>query len=186
LSLLINNQQTLTITSIDRINNRIYVSNTLSNQNTVTKFYIATNVFSIEQDIVLDNNNLYSVAVTYWSIVNEYKTYLNNLGIDLEYLESTDTLKISGLSTSLYFNVNMYYTTNNVTSQLSLTLDNFFVYPLTVNENLTEKQKIEKNSSIYNKTIIINSLDNFGFNLLINNKLYDVDSDVTITDTLND
>jgi hypothetical protein len=80
----------------------------------------------------------------------------------------------------------MYYTTNNITSQLSLTLDNFFVYPLTVNENLIEKQKIEKNSSIYNKKIIINTLDNFGFNLLINNKLYDVDSDVTITDTLND
>ena len=185
-SLLVNNQQTLTITSIDSITNRIYVSNTLSNQNTVTKFYLATNVFSIEQDIVLDNNNLYSVPVTYQSIVNEYKTYLNNLGIDLEYLESTDALKISGLSTSLYFSVDMYYTTNNITSQLSLTLDNFFVYPLTVNENLIEKQKIEKNSSIYNKKIIINTLDNFGFNLLINNKLYDVDSDVTITDTLND
>jgi hypothetical protein len=64
-SLLVNNQQTLTITSIDSITNRIYVSNTLSNQNTVTKFYLATNVFSIEQDIVLDNNNLYSVPVTY-------------------------------------------------------------------------------------------------------------------------
>lgn len=184
------NTSTFTITDIDRVNNIIEVDLFASLTNEIIDCYIyfASNVFTITQDIVLDNNNTYSLAVSYWSIVQQYKEILKQYGINLSYNTSTNSLVLNELYCgNNYFESEIvaYDSTNTIISTYNPIATNIPVY-LHYVENIDTDEIIEANTIKYKRTFVFQSIDSNGLNIIINSKLYDVDFDTDINSTVTD
>ena len=184
------NQATLTITAIDYTTNIITVNSTsLVNQTVDCYLFLATNKFIITQDILLDNNNTYSLPLTYWSIVNQYNDILTSLpgGVRLEYLKDTDELFITSDYTDNFTSLKIKKQTSaGVDTQYTVAGRVYEVYPIFVKENLTSENHQSANSSVYSRKIIFSNIDDFGLNIVINGKRYDVDFDTNINNTVSD
>lgn len=175
----------------------IYYSNTLVNSNDTLTLKIDfnlkdnsqlvnfDNLFEIEKSIVLDENNQPSLAYTYWTIVDEYKDLLFNLGIDISYNKNEQLLIIKGIYNNDYFSVDLAI--NNVSETVSQNLYN--VIPIYVN-NLLEEEYIKGELAIYYRQFEFSVIDNLGIRLLINgveyNTNFDTDIEETITDWINE
>lgn len=183
------NQATLTITALDFTTNIITVNTTsLLNQTVDCYLFLATNKFIITQDILLDNNNTYSLPLTYWSIVNQYNDILNSLpgGARLEYLKDTDELLISSDYTDNFTALKVQKITGVTVTQYTIPGYVYEVTPLFVKEELVSEHHQAADSSIFSRQIIFTSIDDFGLNIIINGKRYDVDFDTTISNTTTD
>lgn len=188
-TLLLSNNVQFTIVNIDRTTNTIEVSGSTSPQTVDCDIYLATNIFTIEQDIVLDNNNTYSLPLTYWTIVNKYQQELLNLsgGHKLEYIPDTDELHIISEYTNDYTNVvvNSVDVSGNITNY-PISVYQYTLYPVYVKETLLVEETIIPDATIYNRNIIFDFIDNFGLNIRINGIEYAVDFDTDIDNTIGD
>lgn len=184
------NLATLTVTALDFTTNTITVNSTsLLNQTVDCYLYLANNKYIITQDILLDNNNTYSLPLTYWSIVNQHNDILNTLpgGSRLEYLKDTDQLCISSDYTDNFTSLKIKKQTSaGVATQYTVSGYVYQVTPLFVKEELTSEKRESQNSFIYNRKIVFTSIDSFGLNIIINGKRYDVDYDLTVGNTVLD
>ncbi len=196
-TIVLGNDALLTITSIDRILNRIYVVDVLSNETVITGvMYLGTNIFTIEQELLIDNDNLMSIPLTYWSIVNKYSTELLNLpgGYKLEYNTTTDTLHITSEFNHTYATITVSKIINDVTTVITngttWTSNTYNLYLLDVVEELVIEDSIDADSTIYNRSIKFTSIDSNGLNIRINginyNVIYDTSVIFTITDWMNE
>jgi hypothetical protein len=187
--LLLSNLIQYTIIGLDKLTNTITVNTSVGVQIIDCYIYLATNIFTIEQDIVLDNNNTYSLPLTYWTIVNKYKDELLNLpgGNRLEYITETDELHIISDYVETYTSINVnVINSSNIITNYPVLINQYTIYPLFVKEALTIEDNILSDSTLYNRNIIFNSIDAFGLNLRINGITYDVDFDTDINNTIGD
>jgi hypothetical protein len=183
------NTASFTITAIDKVNNLISVTPAPTAQTIDCYIYKSSNELIIEQEIVLDNNNQYSLPVTYWTLVQNWKTILNNYDIIIDYDVNTDSLIFKPKYSDIYFLVKIDRYLNGSNAILSTftgvsTILN--VYPHWIKEELISQEIINKDTSIYNRQIVFNVIDNVGLNIVINNKLYAVDFDTTVANTTGD
>lgn len=183
------NTVTFTVTAIDKISNRIDVTPAPTLQSVDCYLYRTNNTIRLKQDIVLDNNNLPSLPVSYWSFVNTYKSILNQYDIDPIYDAPTDSILFKHMYADIYFNVNIeHYNANNTLlgtySPSSTTTLN--VYPYWIKEDLTVQEEILANTTNYSRTFIFNTIDNAGLNLTINGIAYNVDYDISVANTTAD
>lgn len=185
------NTTTFTITDIDRDNNIVVVDLPLSMTNEIIDCYMyySINIFDVDQYIVLDNNNTYSLAVSYWSIVQQYADILKNYGIDISYDADNNSLILtesqaqdSSYSASViehYNSTGTLLATYNPTTQ---TINTYLHYV----DNLDYDEKIDANTSKYKRIFVFQSIDSNGINIIINSKSYDVDFDTDVTNTVQD
>lgn len=187
--LLLANAIQFTVISIDKTTNTIEVNTSVSPQLVDCYIYLATNIFSIEQEIVLDNNNTYSLPLTYWTIVNKYREELLNLpgGNRLEYIEDTDELHIISDYINTYTNITVDVTDSaGITTNFPQTVYQYSIYPLYIKEPLIEEDYFIPDSTLYNRTIVFNFIDSFGLNIRINGIEYTVDFDTDVQNTIAD
>jgi len=183
------NAVTHTVSAIDRANNTITVFSPLTPQTVDCVIDLATNILVIEQDIVLDNNNMYSLPLTYWSIVNKWAETLNSIpgGGILQYLPDTDELLYTSNFSDSYSTITFdILDITNTVYPIIYTPIIYDVYPLWLEEPLKVEEIIIKDSTIYNRDIIFTVIDNFGLNVNINGIDYNVDQDITVNDTVGD
>lgn len=183
------NTATFTIVYIDYTLNIVEINAVLSSQIVDCYMYLASNHFIIQQKVAKDNNNALNLALTYWSIVQGYKEILKAYGIDLSYDTTTNNIEV----TQIYAGQSYYTAT---LKQLNNAGTVIATYPFTVTspiivlphvvEKLSYNEVILKDSSKYSRKIVFNTIDNDGLNIVINNKLYDVDFNVNAVITLND
>jgi hypothetical protein len=183
--LITNNAVQLTITNIDRATNIITVA-----QNTVTQtvdciLQLATNTFNMQQIVVLDNNNTPSVPLTFWAIKNKYENTLNNLGVFIDFDYNNGDLILNNLYNGQYTTI----TVNNISGQtitpITTTQTIYTVEKLYV-DNLVLSEQIKRDSTLYYREILFNSIDSYGLNLFINGILYAVDFDTNVNNTIMD
>jgi len=183
------------VLSLDKTNNTIYIDPSLNsitfNQVIDCYLYLATNIFSIEQELLYDNDNVYSLPLTYWTIQNIYFEELSLLsgGFKLEYLSDTNELKIESNYIENYFDVNIsIIDSSNVETDYSsdLVFDNYKIYSLNVIEDLLTEDEISKDSTLYNRNFVFTSIDTFGLNLQINGIDYNTDFDTDVNNTISD
>jgi len=185
------NGNTLTVTAINKLTNTITVGTALTNQTVDCIINLATNILSIEQDIVLDNNNAYSLPLTYWTIATKWNEILKTIpgGGRFEYLADSDELVITSDFTDTYMTISVevkHISGPNTIPVLPAMLI-YDVYPLWVNEPLKVEERIEKDSTIYKRTIVFTTIDSFGLNININGINYNVDTDILpISNTIGD
>lgn len=186
------NDNTLTITVLNRTTNVITVGTALTTQTVDCIINLATNILTIEQDIVLDNNNQYSLPLTYWTVVNKWNSILTTIpgGGRFEYLPDTDELLITSDFTDYYMLITsvIQHLTGPNTAILNPMLPpgEYVIYPLWFTEPLTVEERIEKNSTIYTRTLVFNTIDSFGLNININGINYNVDQDIDVNNTIGD
>lgn len=195
-ALFLGNDAYLTITAINKLTNTITVSTPLTAQTVDCYINLGTNILSIVQDIVLDNNNTYSLPLTYWTIVNKWNPILTLIpgGGRLEYLSNTDELLITSDFTDTFMSitVELQHVVGVNTVGVLNPVATYDVYPLWLTEPLIAEERIEKDSTSYNRTILFTVIDNFGLNVNINGSSYNVDQDfnispiVTVTNTVGD
>lgn len=187
--LFLGNDATLTVISIDKTTNTIEVNLPLTAQYEDCYIYLATNVFRMEQDVVLDNNNLLSVPLTYWTMVNKYAEELADLpgGYRMEYIAATDELLLISDYTNNYAVLTFtVIDINGIPTSYPTTLGQYNVYLLNVIEDLIEEDYILPDSTIYYRDIVFTAIDTFGLNLRINGINYFVDFDTNINNTIAD
>lgn len=187
--LLLTNTATFTIISIDRLTNTIEVSALTANESNDCYIYLASNVFTIEQDIVLDNNNIYSLPLTYFTIVTKYGEELKQIagGQTLTYNTQTDALEIKSDYVDTYSTITVNnISINGVVTSYIPTTGQYVIYALNTIEELEELEELEQDSTIYNRNIVFNTIDALGLKLSINGKDYytpfNTDVNTTITD----
>lgn len=185
------NTQTVDVVAIDRTTNTITVNTTsyVGQTGIPAAVYLGTNKYTITQDIVLDNNNIYSLPVTYWSIVNQYQEILNSLpgGARIDYLKDTDQLIITSDYTDDFTTLAIKKkSVTNVITQLTSPAYLYEVTPIFVTEPLISEEHIYPDSSVYERRIVFTSIDNFGLNMFINGVRYDVDFDISPANTITD
>lgn len=186
ISLSLGNDILFTILSINRSTNTIEVNSPVTNQVVDCEFYLGTNIFNIEQDILYDNNNLLSLPLTYWSIVNKYKDELLNIsgGYRLEYNTITDELHIISDYTNNYATVTVNYINNNIVNNLTIIDSQYTVYLLNTKENLIEEDSFNGDATIYNRTIKFTNIDSIGLNIKINGVDYNTPFDTDVNNTI--
>lgn len=194
--LLILNAVTFVVTGINRITNTITVGSTLNSQYVDCTIDLATNIFTIEQEVVLDNNNTYSLPVTYWTIVNKWNSVLNSIpgGGILQYKTDTDELFITSDFTDTYTTVTINKKSiSGALTTVPRTNILYDVYPLWLKEPLAVEERIEKDTTLYNRDIVFTVIDDFGLNVNINGVDYNVDRDyipgnpiLTVSNTVGD
>lgn len=185
------NSSTFTITNIDVVNNIISITPPCTSQLVDCYMYRASNELVITQDVVLDNNNQYSLPVTYWTIVQNWKTILEQYGININYNTLTDSLELKSLYCDIYFNSTIEKTLSpSLASAVPVVYTGVTsiipVYPHWIKEQLHTRELINADSTVYSRKLIFNSIDNNGLNIVINGKLYDVDYDLTVSNTTSD
>lgn len=150
--------------------------------------YMASNQLVIEQDAILDNNNQYSLPVTYWSLAQQWATVLDNNGLTLSYVPATDSLEIRSKFADTYFDATLtrYNAAGTLLNTYGGTVTSMAAYPHWVSEQLAEQEVIPADSTVYTRRLVFNTIDGNGLNIIINNKLYDVDFDTTVANTTND
>lgn len=184
------NTATFTVVYIDRTLNIVEVNAVLNSQVVDCYMYLATNVFTIEQPVVKDNNNLVSLPVTYWSIDQQYREILKSYAIDLQYNPTSNSLDISTLYTNFanYYSLDLSVTdANGVITPISTpgSILDIIVLPHYV-EKLANTEVIEKDASKFARQIVFNTIDDAGLNIIINGKLYAIDFNVNAVTTLAD
>lgn len=190
-SLALANQVQLEVLDIDYTTNTITVDQVLTAETVDSTIYLASNIFRIEQEIVKDNNNNYSLPLTYWTIVNTFSEELLSVsgGYNLEYVDDTDELHIISAYNNLYSNIDVFVT-DNLGTQTNLTagvINNVYnIFPIYVEENIEEQITINKDSTLYNRSIVFSVIDSFGLNLTINGKQYNIAADINVFNTITD
>lgn len=190
-TLSLTNAVQLEVIDINYNTNIITVNQPLVNETIDVEIRLVSNTFKIQQPIVLDNNNQYSLPLTYWSIVNTFGNELLNVsgGYNLNYIKDFDQLQIVSEFNNLYTDINVFITdiNGNVINLNAGIINNIYdIIPLYVEENINEQLTINKDANLYNRNIIFNNIDNFGLNININGIDYNIPTDVTVLDTLND
>lgn len=189
------NDVTLTVTAIDRNTNTITVSTPLTLQTVDCTIDLATNVMTIEQDIVLDNNNVYSLPLTYWTLVTKWSEILNSIpgGGILQYIPDTDELLYTSNFSDSYSTITFdIFDITNTIFPIIYTPIIYDIYPLWLEEPLAVEERIVKDSTTYYRDIVFTEIDNFGLNVNINGIDYNVDQDfdvnpiITVSNTIGD
>jgi len=179
----ISNAVTLVVTGINKNTNIITVATTLNAQNVDCTIDLATNVLRMEQDIVLDNNNVYSLPLTYWVLVNKWADILNSLpgGSTIQYLTDSDELLITSNFSDAYSTVAVNKVgITNVSTPIAYSTPTYNIYPLWLEEPLLVEEIINKDSTIYNRDMVFTVIDDFGLNVTINGVDYNVDRDYVV------
>jgi len=187
------NQQQFIITNIDRSTNTLTfdIGNTVSTQLVDCYLYLASNIFSIESNILYDNNNLLSLPLTYFSIMNNYGEELAELagGYNLEYNKEDNSLDLISIFTDNYSTISLsIININNVITDYTTSINTtiYDVTPLYVQEPLKELELLKKDSNLYTRIIEFYNIDNFGIKININSKNYYVPFNTDIDTTIND
>jgi hypothetical protein len=183
------NTVTFTVTAIDKINNRIDVTPAPTLQSVDCYIYRTNNTLTLTQDVVLDNNNIFSIPVSYWTFVNKYKEILAGYDIEVLYDDPTDSIIFKHSYADIYFDVTLeVFNLNNVLIGFPVTptIGTLDVYPYWVEENLKFHEEILANTTNYLRTFIFNTIDNAGLNLTINGVAYNIDFDLTVSNTTTD
>lgn len=183
------NTATFQILSIDKSTNNIGVNAFTAIETNDCYIYLATNVFTIEQDIVLDNNNLYSLPLTYFTIVNKYANELKDVagGQTLSYNTVTDSLEIKSDYTDSYFTITVNkLDINNTVTNYPVTNSQHKIYAINTTEELVEHDELDKNATNYNRNIVFNTIDSLGLKININGKDYYTPFNTDVSTTIGD
>lgn len=183
-----NNLATMIVVDIDKINNKLIIdgSTPLYTEDDYCKIVLSTNKLTLEQNIVYDNNNNLSIAVTFNSIVAAYSDILYDMDglINLEFKEQTKTLNISSDLINNFYEVVVYSKINGVkSSPLSIINTQTKAYPIIIDETLKEYSYIEPNAECYERKIEITDIESF-IVININGKKYLENFDTDIPQTL--
>lgn len=183
------NQATFTVTAIDRPNGRITVSPAPILQTVDCYLYLASNQFVIDQPVVLDNNNILSIPVSYWSLVTKWLQTLNGYDILAKYNTANDSLELEHLYAETYFTATLEAITSTGQSIIGPTAPTSTTtlqcYPYHVSEDTELSQTVDI-STLYNRKFVFNTIDNAGIRILINGQLYDADFDTNVPNTVLD
>jgi hypothetical protein len=190
------NAVSLLVTGIDKATNTITVATALNSQSVDCIIDLATNVVVMEQDVVLDNNNVYSLPLTYWTMVNKWADILNSIpgGGILQYLPDTDELLYTSNFSDSYSTITAQILDTTLTLfPLTVNAITYDVFPLWLKEPLKVEERVVKNSTVYNRDIVFTVIDDFGLNVNINGVDYNVDRDfipgfpiLTVSNTIGD
>ncbi len=182
------NSSTFTVTSVNTSTNVVGVTPSPTSQTVDCYVYMGTNVLDIVQEVVLDNNNQYSLPVTYWSIVQKWGEILKNYAIDLTYLQDSDSLQCRSSYADVYFDATLYRY-NNAGSLLGTfngIVTTISVYPHWVTEQLADREEIAADAEQYSRRMVFDYIGSSGLNITVNGKQYDVDFDGNSSNTIGD
>jgi len=169
------NLATHIVESIDRTTSTITVNTSLVTETVTCQIFLAGNNILIDQEVVLDNNNVYSLPLTYDTIVAQYSNALAEMagGVDLTYNVDTDTLEITTEFTDSYIVVNFSSISNTeVVTPLIVTTQTYDVYPISVKESLDIYHEYTEHSSVYQRSIVFSVIDPSGLAIIINGRNY--------------
>lgn len=187
--LLVANTVTMTITGINKITKTITVGSALTSQYVDCLINLATNTLELKQEVVLDNNNTYSLPLTYWVIQNKWNEILKTIpgGGEFRYNAATDELYITSDFSDNYSTLTIdVLHPNNTISTYAPTGLTYDVYPLWVKEPIAVEEDILSDATLYNRNIVFNTLDSFGLQININGNDYNIDYDIDVANTLSD
>lgn len=173
------NDDTYFVYDIDKINNIIYLAdsngapyNGLIQETNNIQLVLVNMTYTIEQDIVMDNQNVLSIPVTFNSIVSKYNNLLNDLNerivLRYEYENGIDVLYIESEIIEDIFDVDIYYNDNS--NPIVVTKNHKNVYPIIVEEELKEMTYIENEISTFRREFVIEKINNDFISININGK----------------
>lgn len=183
------NTVAFTVTAIDKTTNVVTVTPAPVAQSVTCYIYLSTNKITLKQDVVLDNNNLYSLPLTYWTMVNSLSDQLDAIGIAISYDTATDELVLKSKASEDYFTVsaNRYDAFDVLIGSVAITTTTVLnAYPMILTTEPVALEEIKPDSTRYFRSILFNTIDTFGLNIRINGVDYNVDYDTDVNNTLID
>jgi hypothetical protein len=183
--LLAPNFNDLVVTAIDKNNKWIEVDIDLTSQSLSASLFLRKNEITLKTSVQTSRSFGSSIEIpdeeaTLRAFFIEHEKTLNQYRISINFNENTDTILVKNILPENYITYN--FNTNNLLVK-SGTIREHWIIP--VKENINSLVS-DKKYSKYKRTIVFKEIDEYGLNMEINNKFFNIKGDDTVNKTLLD